>query len=67
MTEPQFLSINEVCQRYGISRTTFYRMLASSTSGLRSIVVRIPPPRGRVRVPLVEFEAWLRRRTSGRG
>lgn len=64
MTDPtsDFLSINEVCQRYGISRSTFYRMLGDRRSGLRAVVVRIPPPHGRVRVPLAAFEAWLRTR-----
>jgi predicted DNA-binding transcriptional regulator AlpA len=62
--QPEFLSINEVCARYGISRATFYRMLGDPRSGLRAVVVRIPPPRGRVRVPLGAFEAWLRRRQS---
>lgn len=61
----QFLTINEVCARYGISRATFYRMLADPRSGLRAIVVRIPPPRGRVRVPAADFEGWLKRRQSG--
>jgi hypothetical protein len=39
-------------------------MLADPRSGLRAIVVRIPPPRGRVRVPVAEFEEWLRRRQA---
>ncbi|MCW8137707.1 MAG: helix-turn-helix domain-containing protein [Planctomycetota bacterium] len=58
----EYLSINEVCARYAISRSTFYRMLADPRSGLRGVVVRIPPPRGRIRVSLPAFEAWLARR-----
>jgi hypothetical protein len=54
-----------VCARYAISRATFYRMLADPNSGLRAVVVRIPPPTGRIRVPVVAFEAWLRRRQAG--
>lgn len=61
-TKPEFLSIDEVCERYGISRSTFYRMLGNPKNGLRGVVVRIPPPRGRIRVPLEAFEAWLKKR-----
>lgn len=63
-TRPEFLSIDEVCRRYAFSRSTFYRMLGDPKSGLRAVVVRIPPPRGRVRVPVEAFEAWLRRRQT---
>jgi len=65
MTEVQYLTINQVCERYGISRSTFYRMLADPRSGLRGVVVRIPPPLGRIRVPVKAFEAWLKRRQAG--
>lgn len=65
MSEAQYLTIKQVCERYGISRATFYRMLADPQSGLRGVVVRIPPPRGRIRVPVVAFEAWLKRRQAG--
>tara|TARA_B100000965_G_C19361680_1_gene656279 strand:- start:253 stop:450 length:198 start_codon:yes stop_codon:yes gene_type:complete len=65
MSGAQFLTINQVCKRYGISRSTFYRMLADPQSGLRGVVVRIPPPTGRVRVPVAAFEAWLKRRQAG--
>lgn len=65
MNEGQFLTVNEVCERYGFSRSTFYRMLADPQSGLRSVVLRIPPPWGRIRVPEDEFEAWLKKRQAG--
>jgi excisionase family DNA binding protein len=65
MSEARYLTVNELCQRYGFSRATFYRMLADPQSGLRSLVMRIPPPRGRIRVPEDEFVAWLKRRQAG--
>lgn len=65
--QPQrYLSVNELCRRYGISRTSFYRMRATPELGLAEILVRIPPPNGRIRVPLGAFEAWLRRRRTPR-
>ena len=53
-----YASINEACERFGISRRTFYRMLAEEP-GLAELVVRIPPGSGRIRVPLNRFERWL--------
>jgi len=52
-----YLSINQTCQRFGISRRTFYRMLEDPS--LADLVVRIPPGTGRIRVPLKRFERWL--------
>ncbi len=65
ISEVEFVTINDVCARYSISRATFYRMLKEKGTGLRALVVRVPPPRGRIRVPVVEFEAWLKRRQAG--
>lgn len=60
MAEPDtYLTINDVCERFGLSRRTFYRMLANRRSGLQKVVVRIPPRTGRIRVPLKRFEKWL--------
>ncbi|MEZ6184086.1 MAG: helix-turn-helix domain-containing protein [Planctomycetota bacterium] len=59
MQPDTYLSINEVCERFGLSRRTFYRMLADPRSGLAKVVVRIPPRTGRIRVPLKRFEKWL--------
>ena len=53
-----YASINEACRRFGISRRTFYRMLAEEPT-LARLVVRIPPGTGRIRVPLKRFEQWL--------
>lgn len=65
--QPQhYLSVNELCRRYGISRTSFYRMRATPELGLAEILVRIPPPNGRIRVPVGAFEEWLRRRRAPR-
>ena len=52
-----YLSINQTCERFGISRRTFYRMLEDPS--LADLVVRIPPGTGRIRVPLKRFERWL--------
>ncbi|MCO5164878.1 MAG: helix-turn-helix domain-containing protein [Planctomycetes bacterium] len=61
--EPQpYLSINNVCRRFAISRSTFYRLLADPDTGLEELVVRIPPRTGRLRVPAHAFEEWLRGR-----
>jgi len=53
-----YLSINQTCARFGISRRTFYRLLADEP-GLAALVIRIPPGSGRIRVPLNRFERWL--------
>ena len=63
-TPDTYATINAACSQFGFSRSTFYRMLADSTSGLREILSRIPPGSGRIRVPLQAFEAWLLRRGS---
>lgn len=58
--EPEeWLTINETCRRFRISRATFYRTLADTKTGLAEVVVRVPPPTGRIRVPRRRFEAWL--------
>jgi predicted DNA-binding transcriptional regulator AlpA len=61
-----YLSINQACQAFSFSRSTFYRMLDDPRSGLREIVVRIPPETGRIRVPQAAFEAWLHQRRQSR-
>lgn len=58
-----YVSVDEACQRFGISRRSFYRWLALPETGLAAVVVRVPPPRGRIRVPVRRFERWL----HGRG
>lgn len=57
-----YLSIDEACARFGISRRTFYRLLGDPEGGLDRVVLRIPPRTGRVRVPIQRFEQWLRAR-----
>lgn len=58
--EPEtYLTIDAACARFCLSRRTFYRMLADPKSGLREVVVRIPPRTGRIRVPANRFEQWL--------
>lgn len=63
-TEPSdsFVSINEACRRFGLSRRTFYRMLSDPSGGLTALVIRVPRGSGHIRVPVRRFEAWLRAR-----
>lgn len=58
-TPDTYTTINAACHRFGISRSTFYRMLADPSSGLAELIIRIPPGTGRIRVPLQAFERWL--------
>lgn len=55
-----YVSVNEACRRFGFSRRSFYRWLALPSTGLAGVVVRVPPPAGRIRVPVRRFEHWLR-------
>lgn len=57
-----YVSIDEACARFGISRRTFYRLLADPEGGLDQVVIRIPPRTGHIRVPVQRFEQWLRSR-----
>jgi excisionase family DNA binding protein len=59
MEPDTYLTIDAACARFGLSRRTFYRMLADRKSGLRKVVVRIPPRTGHIRVPANRFEQWL--------
>lgn len=58
--EPAYLTVGETCKRFEISRATFDRMMRDERCTLRDVVIRVPPLTGRVKVPLREFEAWLR-------
>ena len=62
-----FVSIGELCRRFGFSRQTFYRMFNDPDGGLDEVAVRVPPPRGRLRIPVRRFEAWLRARRDDVG
>ena len=57
-----YVSVDAVCERFRFSRRSFYRWLALPETGLAEVVVRVPPPRGRIRVPVRRFEEWLRGR-----
>lgn len=57
-----YVAVNEACRRFGVSRRTFYRMLADPDAGLAEVVLRIPPRTGPYRVPVRAFEQWLRAR-----
>jgi hypothetical protein len=60
----RYVSVNEACAQFSISRATFYRMLDAPSSGLREIVIRVPPVTGHLRIPLNRFERWLQARPS---
>lgn len=62
----QYLSVQETCERFQISRATFDRTLRDPSSGLAEVIVRFPPATGRAKVPLRAFEAWLRERRQRR-
>lgn len=53
----RYLTVNEVCETFGFGRTKFYEMLR--TTDLEDVVVRVPPPRGPLRIPLQDFKRWL--------
>ncbi len=61
-----YVTVNQACARFSMSRSSIYRMLADPDSGLSAILVRIPPGTGRLRVPLRAFEAWLRAHTPAK-
>ncbi len=54
----QYLSVDEACEQFGLSRSTFYRRLRDPRSGLVEVVVRVPATR-RTLVPACRFEQWL--------
>ena len=60
MPADAWIPINTICKRFEISRSTFYRLLRDEQNGLSKLCVRIPPPTGRLRVPLAGFTQWLR-------
>ena len=55
---PQYLSVNQACEVAGFSRTTFYKILDDKSSGLATIVCRIPGS-GRIRVPSERYARWI--------
>lgn len=54
-----WVTINEACEHFRVSRSAFYRWLAQSNSELAKIVGRLPGS-GRIRVPLKATERLLR-------
>jgi hypothetical protein len=63
MREPDtYVGINEACDRFGMKRRSFYRLLDLHPALEREgVVMRIPPLNGRRKVGIRAFEAWLRR------
>ena len=62
-----YVSVSGACAHFEMSRSTFYRMLRDPESHLDRIIIRVPPLRGRIRVPLKRFEKWLRDQSRGGG
>ena len=54
----EYLTVAEACNLAGISRSTFYKLLADPDAGLGRVAVRIPGL-ARVRVPERAFRKWL--------
>lgn len=52
-----YISIEDACKKFDISRTTFYSLLPAAEAA--GVAVRVPPPTGSVRIPVRRFEAWL--------
>lgn len=61
-----FMTIDDACQRYRISRSTLYRLLADPLFGLAKLVVRVPPPDGPVRLPKAEVDELMRAKQTKR-
>ena len=61
-----YIGLNTACRRFGMSRSTFYRMLDDPQCGLAEIVVRIPPGTGRIKIPVEAFEKFLTTRRGRR-
>lgn len=60
-----WLTIDEACEHFRLSRSTFYRLLARPESELAKVVGRLPGS-GRVRVPMKAVERLLRTRPPRR-
>lgn len=54
----QYLTVDETCELFRMSRSTFYELVR--TTDLSELLVRVPPPSGRLRVPSRDFERWLK-------
>jgi len=61
----EVLSVGAACDRFGLSRSTFDRLLSDPRTGLREVVYQ--PRKGcKIGVPRLAFERWLAAR-DGRG
>jgi len=54
----EYLTVMQACGIAGISRSTFYKLLADPDSRLGEVAIRIPGL-ARVRVPERAFREWL--------
>lgn len=62
----RYLPVPEACKRFGFSRSTFYRLLASNPElEDHGTIVRVPPVTGRIKVPAARFERWLIEQNGG--
>jgi len=57
--ERRGISVGEVVSLYGISRSTYYRMVEDLKR--EGVVVQVPPVTGRPLILVEPFEAWLKR------
>lgn len=60
--DERYVPIKKLCEIFGFSRRTWNRTLNAFPS-LEDLIVRVPPPHGRPRIPLRKFEEWLRQRS----
>lgn len=63
----RLLTISECCTACGISRQTFYNWLNDPSLGFAELVVRVPPPNGRLRIRESRLREWLDSGRTKRG
>jgi hypothetical protein len=61
-----YLTIDQVCAKYAISRSTVYRMIEDPDLGLRELIIRVPPVTGPRRLPAAALEEIFRSKEEGR-
>jgi hypothetical protein len=60
-----YLPVNATCARFGLSRSTLYKMLRDHPElEAEGVVFRVPPCTGRLRIAFRAFQTWLVRAGS---
>lgn len=54
----EYLTITKACALAGISKSTFYRLMADQDTGLGRIMIRIPGMQS-TRIPRARFLSWM--------